>query len=115
MSLTARTSKGKCRAKIDGDMSIYTAAGMKDTLLQKLAKCQVMELDLSQVTELDTAGFQLLVLLKREAERNETPLLIKNHSSAVQDVFGLYHVSEQIEQELTAHDNANTTMGELRS
>jgi len=100
MGIKARTSKGKCKAKIEGDMTIYAAAGMKDQLLQKLAGCQVMELDLSQVAEFDTAGFQLLVLLKREAERNETPLFMKNHSPAVQDVFALYHVTEQIEWEL---------------
>ncbi len=112
MGIKARTSKGKCKAKIEGDMTIYTACEMKDTLLQKLARCQAMELDLSQVKEFDTAGFQLLVLLKREAERNETPLLIKNHSPAVQNVFELYHLSEQIEWELASHDHVKTTMGE---
>ena len=111
MPLTARTSKGKCKAKIDGDMTIYTAGELKDKLLQKLTKCQSMELDLSQVVEFDTAGFQLLVLLKREAEQNETLLLMKNHSSVVQDVLELYHLNEQLERPLTSHDDANTTMG----
>ncbi|GMR08520.1 MAG: hypothetical protein BMS9Abin26_1525 [Gammaproteobacteria bacterium] len=112
MGIKARTYKGTCNAKIDGDMTIYTAAEMKDKLLKKLGGCQAMELDLSQVTELDTAGFQLLVMLRREAEHSETSLLMKNHSSAVQDVFGLYHVSEQLERELTGHDNAKTITGE---
>jgi len=87
-------------------MTIYAAAEMKDKLLQKLAGCQTMELDLSQVVEFDTAGFQLLALLKREAEHNETPLLIKNHSPAVQDVFELYHVSEQVEWELAGEQQS---------
>ncbi|VAW77347.1 hypothetical protein MNBD_GAMMA13-272 [hydrothermal vent metagenome] len=100
MSLTARISKGKCKAKVGDDMTIYTACEMKDKLLQKLAKCQEMELDLSQVAEFDTAGFQLLVLLKREAERNEIPLLVKNHSPVVLDIFELYQVTEQVEWKL---------------
>jgi len=111
MSLKARTSKGKCKAKIEGDMTVYTACAMKDKLMQKLAKCQAMELDLSQVVEFDTAGFQLLVLLKHEAERSETPLLMKTPSPAVQDVFELYHVSEQVERDLASHDHAKTMMG----
>ncbi|GMR19452.1 MAG: STAS domain-containing protein [Gammaproteobacteria bacterium] len=112
MNIKARTVKGKCKAKIEGDMTVYTACEMKEKLLQKLAKCQAMELDLSQVVEFDTAGFQLLVLLKREAEHKETPLLMKSHSPAVQDFFELYHVSEQVERDLAGRDHAKTTMGE---
>ncbi len=96
-------------------MTIYTACEMKDKLIQELAKCQAVELDLSQVVELDTAGFQLLMLLKREAERNKTSFLVKNHSPTVQDFFKLYHVTEQIERELTSHDNVKAAMGELSS
>jgi anti-anti-sigma factor len=109
MSFTARISKGKCKAKIEGDMTIYTASEIKDKLFKKLAKCQAMELDLSQVVEFDTAGFQLLALLKSEAERNETFVLMKNHSSTVLDILELYHFSDQIEREFENHDNANTT------
>lgn len=93
-------------------MTIYTACEMKGKLLQKLAKCQAMELDLSQVTELDTAGFQLLALLKREAEQGKKPLELKNHSPAVLDVFELYNFSEQIEWKVASHDIARMTMGD---
>lgn len=110
MSLTARTSKGKCKAKIDGEMTIYTACELKEKLLQKLAKCQSMELDLSQVTDFDTAGFQLLALLRREAECDDTSLLIKNHSPVIQDVFELYHVSEPLEWTFTNHGGAGTSL-----
>lgn len=112
MPLTARTSKGKCKAKIDGDMNIYTSCELKDKLLQKLAKCQTMELDLSQVMEFDTAGFQLLALLKREADRNETTLLINNHSLPVQDVFELFHVTGQVERKLADCDKEKASTGE---
>lgn len=96
MSLKARTSKGKCKAKIEGDMTIYTAGEIKDKLLQKLAGCEAMELDLSQVTELDTSGFQVLALLKREAELREKELQLKGHGHIVQDVFALFHVTDQL-------------------
>lgn len=96
-------------------MTIYTACEMKDKLLQKLAKCRAMELDLSQVVEFDTAGFQLLTLLKRESESNGTPLLMKNHSPAVQAVLELYRVTGQVKWEFASHDNAKTAMGEQRA
>ncbi|HED13287.1 MAG TPA: STAS domain-containing protein [Gammaproteobacteria bacterium] len=60
-----------------------------------------MELELSQVLDIDTAGIQLLGLLKREAMDRDISLEFKNHSTTVQDAFTLYHVTEQLEQTST--------------
>jgi len=115
MSLIARTSKGKCRAKIDGDMTIYTACELRDKLLKKLANCQSMTLDLSQVAEFDTAGFQVLAALRQEAGNNDKQLILKSHSPAVRDVFELYRVNEQVERKTASYHNARTPIGEQLS
>jgi anti-anti-sigma regulatory factor len=47
-------------------MTIYQAQAQKEQLLAALAATEHLELDLSAVTEMDTAGLQLLLLLKRE-------------------------------------------------
>lgn len=101
MSVTVRTQKGKCKVKIEGDMTIYTALEMKEKLLEPIEKCKSMELELSQVQDIDTAGIQLLGLLKREAVARDINLEFKNHSTTVQDVFALYHVTEQLDQTVT--------------
>jgi anti-sigma B factor antagonist len=75
------------RLFLDGDLTIYEAPAGKDRLLNALAGCQVLELDLSQVGEIDTAGFQLLVLAKREAARQGKTLSLVAHSAAVREVL----------------------------
>jgi anti-sigma B factor antagonist len=48
-----------------------------------------LELDLSGVTELDTAGLQILVLAKQAAQAAGSSLLLSAHSPAVLEVFEL--------------------------
>lgn len=51
------------------DLTIYHALELKEKLLDALAQTADLELNLAQVGEMDTAGLQLLVLLKKEAQR----------------------------------------------
>lgn len=53
---------------IDGEFTILRAAALKSMLLESIHAGQVLELDLSMVTEIDSAGVQLL-LLARDAVR----------------------------------------------
>ena len=48
---------------VTNDLTIYHALELKPTLLDALANTQELELNLSQVSEMDTAGLQLLILL----------------------------------------------------
>jgi anti-anti-sigma factor len=69
------------------DMTIYHAPAQKATLLDGLAKAKALELDLAQVAEIDTAGLQLLLLVKREAAAASKECRIVAHSSAVSEVI----------------------------
>jgi len=65
-------------------MTIYRAAELKDRLLDALAQCDaVLEVELSRVTEIDTAGLQLLMLIKREASSSGRELRLLAHSRPV--------------------------------
>jgi anti-sigma B factor antagonist len=75
------------RLYLDGNLTIYEAYSGKDRLLNALADCQMLELDLSQVGEMDSAGFQLLVLAKQEAARQGKRLSLVAHSAAVREVL----------------------------
>jgi anti-sigma B factor antagonist len=68
------------RLAILEDMTIYQAQAQKEQLLAALAATAALELDLSAVPEMDTAGLQLLLLLKREALQQGKPLTIVGHS-----------------------------------
>jgi len=75
------------------ELTIYHAAQLKEELLAPLAQAQAIELDLSQVAEIDSAGLQLLVLLKREAAAAGKRLSLVGHSPAVLNVFDLYNLA----------------------
>jgi len=77
-----------------GELTIFHAAELKAEWLQALeAAGGALEMDLAGVTELDTAGLQLLMLLKREAAAKGGTLLLHGHSPAVLEVFELLNVA----------------------
>lgn len=75
---------------IKEDMTIYNAGKQKDMLMKALEGCQELDIDLSQVGEMDTAGFQLLLLAKREATKANKSLRLSGHSKAVTELMDLY-------------------------
>jgi anti-sigma B factor antagonist len=77
------------RLAIDGEMTIYRAAELKPLVLDALKDHSTLELDLSGVTEMDTAGLQILVLAKQAAQAAGSSLRLSGHSHAVLDVFEL--------------------------
>lgn len=75
--------------RIEGEMTIYQAAELKQTLAATLAQCDELEIDLSAVTEIDTAGVQLLISAKKTAQSLQKELHLRGHSAAVLDAFEL--------------------------
>ena len=69
------------------DLTIYHALEQKKMLLDALAAADDLELDLAQVGEIDTAGLQLLILLKKEARRAGKSLRLVAPSQAVSTVI----------------------------
>lgn len=80
------------RAVFAGELTIYTAAGALEAVRAIAADGGPMELDLERVTELDTAGYQLLHQLLRVARLEARPLSIVAASEAVRAVLALLHV-----------------------
>jgi len=81
--------KRKCRAFIEGEMTIYNAAALKENLDSLLEDPRELEINLSKVNEIDSAGIQLLLLTKKERARHERETTLTAHSSAVLDALEL--------------------------
>jgi anti-sigma B factor antagonist len=81
------------RINIEGELSIFTAAALKQRLLDAIGAGAEVEVDLSQVSEMDSAGIQLMVAAKREAVARKQPLRFTGHSPAVFDLIELYDLS----------------------
>jgi anti-sigma B factor antagonist len=81
------TTAAASRLAFLDDMTIYQAQAQKDQLLAALAATANLELDLSGVGEMDSAGLQLLLLLKREGVRQGKQVTISGHSPRVQQIL----------------------------
>jgi ABC-type transporter Mla MlaB component len=66
---------------------------MKAQLLDALVRADALELNLGEVTELDTAGVQLLILAKREAALAGKHLTLSEHSPAAMELIELFNLA----------------------
>jgi anti-anti-sigma regulatory factor len=76
--------------RIEGELTIFRATELKPVLL---VTPPLTEIDLSGVTEIDTAGVQLLMLAKKTALAEGRELHLSGHSPAVMEVFELLNVA----------------------
>lgn len=74
-------------------MTIYRAASLKEELMALLEKGPQLAIDLSRVSELDTAGLQLLIMVKNEAVARGGELQLQGHSPAVLNVLDLCNMA----------------------
>jgi len=81
----------------EGDMTIYTAESIKQDLFSEISKKKHIDVDLSDVSEFDTAGFQALIFGKKYASDSGIELRICGASEAVSEVFQLYGMSDVLE------------------
>lgn len=84
-----------------GELTIYTAEEDRAalcTLGQEYARFQV---DLSQITECDSAGLQLLLAWQRDSEAAEQDFKITQISAPVQTMLEVYRLNHLI---ATAND-----------
>lgn len=78
---------------IEGELTIYVAAELKEKLGALLGTESPIEIDLSQVSEIDTAGLQLLLLMQQECTRQKKEIAFKNPSSAVLECWRVCNIA----------------------
>ena len=84
-------------ARVGGEMTIFTAAALKSDLLGLPHEpIGVFELDLSEITDFDTAGMQLLLMLKRRIQKCAGTLRIVACSGAVRNALELCRQTDLI-------------------
>lgn len=84
-------------------MTIYAAAALKARIAAALdAASDGLRLDLSRVTEIDTAGLQLLLMARRLAAACRRPLVLLEPSAAVLEVIELCRLDAMIGASVSA-------------
>jgi anti-sigma B factor antagonist len=95
MNIHVENKNGLCRMLIEGEMTIFTAAELKKELIDNLGNCSDIEIDLSQVSEMDTAGLQLLLLIYKEASLSNKSARLISYSPSVAAVFDLFSMDRE--------------------
>ncbi|MCU0822695.1 MAG: STAS domain-containing protein [Spirochaetes bacterium] len=83
-------SSGRAIISFDGEMSIYNVKQIKNPLVDSIKDYSGIELDLSKVSKIDTAGYQLLIAAKREANVKGKSVRLLNPAVEVKNIFNLY-------------------------
>jgi anti-anti-sigma factor len=82
---------------VEGELTIHTAGERKAALVALLEAGHDLDIVLSGVTELDTAGLQLLLMAHREAMAAGRRVRLVDPSRAVLDVLAIAHLSPDLE------------------
>ncbi|MEC5400245.1 STAS domain-containing protein [Uliginosibacterium sp. H1] len=77
---------------LEGELTIMHASDIKDVLLDRLAASDKLDVDLAGISEIDSAGVQLLMMLRNEAERASKQVSWVGHSQAVTQVLDLLNL-----------------------
>ena len=89
--------------EIKGEFNIFTAEELRLQLLEALATSTELEIDLAHVSEVDSAGLQLMLATKREAAGRNLAVHFTGHSPAVCDALELLKLSGQLGDPVLIH------------
>lgn len=89
-------------------LSIVIAADLQSAILAALESAERLELDASCVTEIDTAGLQLMLVCQKYAALNPTKLRITSVSPVIREAFSLAGLNEFIAdvKEVASEENS---------
>jgi anti-sigma B factor antagonist len=88
--MTCEIEKRDGRLHIRGEMTIYGAAALKDDLFAALeAELDGCALDLAGVSEFDTTGLQVLLMVRKACLLRGASFALANPSSAVRETLDL--------------------------
>jgi anti-sigma B factor antagonist len=79
---------------LEGELTIAQIAAHQAALLAQLSQAdgEPTRLDMASITDLDSAGVQLLLALRRHLAQLDMPLHLHNASAAVRQALDTYHL-----------------------
>ncbi len=81
---------------IEGEMTIFNAQQIASSL--EIPDTKFIELDLSQVSEFDTSGLQILFALKKECGLRGIELALKAISEPIKGLLELFRITDYFDQ-----------------
>ena len=75
------------------NMTIYEALAIQELFSKTLMQHQKIEVDLSQVVEIDCSGLQLMVALKNDPLEQKKVMVFTGHSREVIEFLDLFNMN----------------------
>ena len=88
--------------RIEGELNIYSVSEIRERLLDFLTENEEVEVDLDAVTDIDTAGIQLMLLAKRFP--NKLVRFVR-HSAPVLRLVDLANIGQVLGDPLVLSDH----------
>lgn len=92
MTLTESTYNGRPQLHMSGELTVFYVGDIKDRLMHYARDYTYLAVNLGEVSEIDTAGVQLLVLFKREGVKKSHTIVFNTPSQAIIDMAELLHM-----------------------
>ena len=96
MSFTKREdtnqNSGYCLLDVSADMTIYSAVNNLSEIKEYYSQFNHIEVDLSAVEEVDSSGVQILLALKRNAEKDGKQVVLSEMSAPVAEIMDLLNI-----------------------
>ena len=89
------------RLALEGEMTIFQAAEIDEQLSKAIHDSESLDVDLASVTELDTAGVQVMLVAQREAKALAHRLRWVGHSHAVLEVLRRLALESELGEEVS--------------
>jgi anti-sigma B factor antagonist len=86
------------RVAVEGELGIFTATTVREQLLQAFDSAAVVEWDLGSVTEIDSAGIQLILAARKEALARGKGLRLAACSQPVAEIVDLCGLTGDIDE-----------------
>lgn len=100
MNISRKKSKDTSTLILEGDLTIYYVAQIKDEIFADYEKLgDKVALDLEGVTEIDTAGVQLLLFAKKFFATVHRSMFITKSNESVEVVLKVLDVNTQFSME----------------
>ena len=94
-------SKGKknlISLKVSGNLNIYSVKEFKENIKKYLNKKNDLELNFNGIDKIDSAGFQMIIVLNKEIIKFGRKLKIVKPSDDVIRIFNLYNEESLISE-----------------
>jgi len=89
MRISVAMQKNTLRVRLGESLDIASAADARSRLLQVSQSSDNLELDLSSLSDIDTAGIQILLALRQQRTRQGARTRMVHPSQPILDAFGL--------------------------